>query len=53
MKEVDVKRNKKDKIAEAETSDVHLLKKSLHEPKQEEGIVMNIFIFNVTYKAQF
>ena len=48
IKEVDVKRNKS---AEAETPDLHLLKHSLHEPKQEEGIVMNIVILNVTHKA--
>lgn len=37
--ELDVKRNKDDKTAEAETSALHLLKKPLVEPKQEEGIV--------------
>ncbi|KAI4832153.1 hypothetical protein KUCAC02_015129 [Chaenocephalus aceratus] len=39
IKELDVKRNKDDKTAEAETSALHLLKKPLVEPKQEEGIV--------------
>ncbi|XP_033985810.1 solute carrier family 43 member 3-like [Trematomus bernacchii] len=34
--ELDVKRNKDDKTAEAETSALHLLKKPLVEPKQEE-----------------
>ncbi len=43
IKEADGKKNQKDKSAEDKTPALPLLDKPLHEPKQEEGIVIYVF----------
>lgn len=40
MKEVDVKKDQKQKRADDETPASHLLQKTLQEPKQEQGIIV-------------